>query len=44
MNPLKSLAEKKPYNTPRLTVHGEIREITQNVNKKGRKDFLTNKT
>jgi hypothetical protein len=44
VNPFESLTEKKPYETPRLTIHGEIREITQNINKKGRKDSGANKT
>ncbi|MDH3734017.1 MAG: lasso peptide [Gemmatimonadota bacterium] len=29
---------KKPYRTPRLTVYGDIREITQAVGKRGQKD------
>jgi hypothetical protein len=44
VKPLEPLIEKKPYESPRLTVHGEIHQITQNAAKKGRFDAFPNKT
>jgi len=44
VKPTEPMIEKKPYETPRLTVHGEIRQITLNINKKGRGDGGANKT
>lgn len=29
---------KKPYSAPKLTVYGDIREVTQAVGKRGQKD------
>lgn len=44
MKPPEPLMEKRPYESPRLTVHGEIHQITQNVNQKGRGDGAGMKT
>ena len=32
---MKSESTKKPYETPRLSVYGDIREITQQVQQEG---------
>ncbi len=44
MEPQEPQVAKKSYENPKLTVYGEVREITQNINKTGAIDAGINKT
>jgi len=44
VKPQEPQVAKKSYESPKLAVYGEVREITQNINKTGAIDAGINKT
>jgi len=44
VKPQEPQVAKKSYESHKLTVYGEVREITQNINKTGQTDSRMNKT